>query len=214
MLRPYLRIDAHAMTLYNRQAEIDAAVTRKQGMCCKRARVVDLGCGQGHYTLALAKHYGTVYGVDPSLPMLTDARRHRRTTKRGASNHVTGQNVRFYKGSFDHIPVRNVHVIVMRNSLHFCTPANIPKTVDRILDHLVPGGLLIVNEPGDQAQYGSAALRNHPAELQRKRDIVARVRVAFQAYIAQRVAQGRLVCVRERVTDRRYRWVIRTVPFQ
>ena len=37
----------------------------------------------------------------------------------------------------------------MRNSLHFCTPANIPKTVDRILDHLVPGGLLIVNEPGD-----------------------------------------------------------------
>ena len=52
---------------------------------------------QGH-SPALAKHYGTVHGVDPSLPMLTDARKRRRTTKRGASNHVTGQNVRFYKG--------------------------------------------------------------------------------------------------------------------
>ena len=214
MLLPNLRIDAHAMALCTRAVRSACvSVTRKQGLCCKRARVVDLGCGQGHYTLALAKHYGTVYGVDPSLPMLTNARKLRRTTKRGASNHATGQNVRFYKGSFDHIPVRNVHVIVMRNSLHYCTPANIPKTVDRILDHLVPGGLLIVSEHGDHAQY-SAALRNHPAKLQRKRDIVARARVAFQAYIAQRVAQGRFVCVRERVTDRRYRWVIRTVPFQ
>ena len=78
----------------------------------------------------------------------------------------------------------------------------------------MPGGLLIVNEPGDQAHYGSAALRNHPAKLQRKRDIVARVRVAFQAYIARRVKEGRLVCVRELVTDRRYRWDVRTVPFQ
>ena len=211
MLRPYLRIDARAMALNNGQAEIDAAVTRKQGICCKRARVVDLGCGQGHYTLALAKHFGTVYGVDPSLPMLTDARRRRRTTKRGASNHVTGQNVRFYKGSFDHIPVKNVNLIVMRNSLHYCTPTNIPRTVDRILDHLMPGGLLIVSEPGDQSQY-SAALHNQPAKLQRKRDIVARVRVAFQAYIAQRVAQGRLVCVRALVRRGEYRWVVRTVP--
>jgi SAM-dependent methyltransferase len=46
----------------------------RHGLCPRRDRALDFGCGAGRLTAALADHFRSVTGVDISLPMLARAR--------------------------------------------------------------------------------------------------------------------------------------------
>src|ERR1022692_3288995 len=70
--------------------------------------ILDLGCGTGRYTGALAAHFGArAVGVDPSEKMLAEAR------KKG------GQNVSFLIGSGESAPLADASVDMVLMSMVF-----------------------------------------------------------------------------------------------
>lgn len=62
-------------------------------------RVLDLGCGDGRFALAIARSAAAVEGLDPDPTAISAARRNGR--KRGA------QNVRFRSGAAQELPYRD-----------------------------------------------------------------------------------------------------------
>jgi ubiquinone/menaquinone biosynthesis C-methylase UbiE len=92
--------------------------------------ILDLGCGTGRYTAALATRFGaTAVGVDPSEKMLAEAR------KKG------GANVRFLRGSAESTPLADASVDMVFMSMvfhHFSNPLKAAQECRRVLR---PGGV-------------------------------------------------------------------------
>jgi SAM-dependent methyltransferase len=87
--------------------------------------ILDLGCGTGRYTAALAAHFSArAVGVDPSEKMLAEARR------------KGGQNVRFLRGSGETVPLADASVDMVFMSMvfhHFCSPQKAAEECHRVL---------------------------------------------------------------------------------
>jgi len=103
-----------------------------------RMSVLDIGCGNGFFEFALSRHVKSIYGIDPSLSMLKNARTNNKYYKY--------KNVRFYKGSAESIPfVKKFDLILFSYSLHYTKN---PKSVlNKILSNLKENGLLLILEP-------------------------------------------------------------------
>jgi SAM-dependent methyltransferase len=86
------------------RAEISAAVGRLDdlGICPRRGDALDFGCGVGRLTVALGDHFGSVTGVDISLPMLAQARSLHAGNERCTFRHNDRPDLRaFADDSFD-----------------------------------------------------------------------------------------------------------------
>jgi SAM-dependent methyltransferase len=87
--------------------------------------ILDLGCGTGRYTAALAAHFGAqAVGVDPSEKMLAEARR------------MGGRNIRFLSGSGEAIPLADASVDMVFMSMifhHFGSPQKAAEECRRVL---------------------------------------------------------------------------------
>jgi SAM-dependent methyltransferase len=87
--------------------------------------ILDLGCGTGRYTAALAAHFGArAVGVDPSAKMLAEAGR------------KGGRNVRFLRGSGEAVPIPDAEVDMVFMSMvfhHFGSPQKAAKECRRVL---------------------------------------------------------------------------------
>jgi ubiquinone/menaquinone biosynthesis C-methylase UbiE len=94
------------------------------------ADILDLGCGTGRYSAALAAHFGArVVGVDPSEKMLAEAYR------------KGGDNVRFLRASGEALPLDDASVDMVFMSMvfhHFDTPQKVAQECHRVLR---PGGV-------------------------------------------------------------------------
>lgn len=68
---------------------------------------LDVGCGTGYSTVALAEHCGRVYGIDPSPAMLANAMAHERVSYLG--------------GAAEHIPLPDdaVEIVTFAGSLFY-----------------------------------------------------------------------------------------------
>jgi SAM-dependent methyltransferase len=93
----------------------------------KPSRTLDIGCGTGLSTRALAA-LGPVVGVDISAPMLREAARLRLPLVRGRA-----ENLPFRAASFD--------LVAMGSAFHWCEPEPLRAEVRRVL---APGGHLAV----------------------------------------------------------------------
>ncbi len=69
------------------------------GMCRRREHALDFGCGVGRLTAALADHFTAVTGVDISLPMLAEARRHSPAGERATFVHNDSPDLRQFADS-------------------------------------------------------------------------------------------------------------------
>jgi len=78
--------------------EISGAVANldRLGLCPKRERALDFGCGVGRLTAPLADHFATVTGVDISEPMLAQARRLKPAGKQCAFVHNDAPDLRLF----------------------------------------------------------------------------------------------------------------------
>jgi ubiquinone/menaquinone biosynthesis C-methylase UbiE len=89
------------------------------------ADILDLGCGTGRYSAALAAHFGAqVVGVEPSEKMLAEARR------------KGGHNVRFLRGSGEAVPLADASVDMVFMSMvfhHFDSPQEVVRQCRRVL---------------------------------------------------------------------------------
>ena len=102
----------------------------------KFARVLDLGCGGGHVSFALAPHVGTVVAYDLSHAMLTAVTAE--AAERGIANLTTQQGkaeaLPFADASFD--------FIATRYSAHHWL--DVPAALDEMRRVLKPGGQVMV----------------------------------------------------------------------
>lgn len=104
------------------------------------ARVLDVGCGTGMFTLELAPHVAQVDGVDVSPAMVALA------TQRAAAAGVA--NVRFRAepaGTLASVPDASVDCVLLFNLLHLVPdPGALLRAARRVL---VSGGLLATSTP-------------------------------------------------------------------
>jgi ubiquinone/menaquinone biosynthesis C-methylase UbiE len=87
--------------------------------------ILDLGCGTGRYSAALAAHFGAqVVGVEPSEKMLAEARR------------KGGHDVCFLRGSGEAVPLADASVDMVFMSMvfhHFGDPREVVRECHRVL---------------------------------------------------------------------------------
>lgn len=103
-----------------------------------RMDILDIGCGNGFFEFALSPYVHRIYGIDPSLPMLTSARQN--------NKHYKFKNIRFYKGSAENIPfTKTFDMIMFSHSLHYTK--NIQKSLNKILENINENGLIFILEP-------------------------------------------------------------------
>jgi len=103
-----------------------------------RMDILDIGCGNGFFEFALSPYVYRIYGIDPSLPMLTSARQNNR--------HYKFKNIRFYKGSAENIPfTKKFDMIMFSHSLHYTK--NIQKSLNKVLENINKNGLIFIMEP-------------------------------------------------------------------
>ena len=98
------------------------------------ANIIDLGCGTGRFTQALADFYGaTVLGVDPSQTMLEQA---------AAKAHSAA--IRFARGSAESIPATSAGADLVFSSMafhHFTDRSRAAREICRVLS---PGGAVLI----------------------------------------------------------------------
>lgn len=116
------------------------------------ARVVDLGCGTGRLTAALARRWpdATVEGLDSSAEMIEVARTAKETARTGRLHFAEGDLARW-------APTRPVDVIVSNAALQW-VPGH-QELLPRWVETLLPGGWLAFQVPGNFGAPSHTILR-------------------------------------------------------
>lgn len=86
----------------------------------RRERAVDLGCGSGQASVALASHFAEVIAVDPSREQIAHAEPHARVSYRVAPAEETG------------LPDATADLVVAAQALHWFDPARLQSELARI----------------------------------------------------------------------------------
>jgi SAM-dependent methyltransferase len=98
--------------------------------------ILELGCGNGRWIASLAARVGYYEAVDFSEFMLATARR--RCADLGLAN------VRFVRASAqDYVPDRSFDIIYLSGLTQYLHDADLTQLLNRLLPHLVSGGLII-----------------------------------------------------------------------
>jgi SAM-dependent methyltransferase len=109
----------------------------------KGDRVLDIGCGDGNYTVPAAQRSGWAVGIDPSVAMLKAAQR--RPQVAGSVEYVeaTGEQLPFVDDSFD--------IVLMVTVL--CFVGNPEALLSEAYRVLRSGGRLVVGELGARSTW-------------------------------------------------------------
>ncbi len=116
-------------------------------------RVLELGCGTGRVTLALAKAGFDVMGVDDSAPMLALARTH--AADAGLSERVRLEQIDVRALEFD--GQFALAIFPLNGFLHLTTVSDQLSALHNIYRALLSGGLLILDLPNPHAVFTPSA---------------------------------------------------------
>jgi 2-polyprenyl-3-methyl-5-hydroxy-6-metoxy-1,4-benzoquinol methylase len=109
-------------------------------------RILDIGCGEGELTRALARAGAEVTGIDPNEGRIERARAKADEEGVTATFEVgIGENLPYADDSFD--------VAVLSNSLHHVPAARMGATVAEAVRLVAPGGRLFAMEPVPRGPY-------------------------------------------------------------
>jgi SAM-dependent methyltransferase len=110
----------------------------------RESRVLSLGCGIGDTELLLARHVGSVTGVDISGAAIAQAR----------ADAAGAPNLAFFEGTVDEVPVRFDIVIAVFFLHHLADRAldALPRQLGRLLQ---PGGVFYSLDPSAQRLSGA-----------------------------------------------------------
>lgn len=110
-------------------------------------RVVDVGCGEGRFTRALATQGAEVFGIDINDAALA-----------AASAAPGGENVTYLLGRAEDLPFEDasIDVVVYSNSLHHIDADNMAQALGEAARVLKPEGKLCVIEPLAEGSYFEA----------------------------------------------------------
>ena len=122
-----------------------------------RGPVLELGCGTGRVALPLVRAGYRVTGVDISREMLARARRNRRTltSEQAMRLRFSLQDMTRFR-----FPRRFSAALVAFSTFALVTdPEGRARCLERVHDHLDPGGLLLIDLPHSRAAAGTDASR-------------------------------------------------------
>jgi SAM-dependent methyltransferase len=124
-----------------RDADRTLGTARAHGLPRKFARALDFGCGVGRVTLALARRFDEVVGIDISPTMIARAR----AIAAGTPNcrfvvGGEGELRALPSGHFDFV----LSLLVLQ---HLPTPDEVERAVTELMRALVPGGALVLQAP-------------------------------------------------------------------
>jgi SAM-dependent methyltransferase len=162
------------------------------------SRVIDLGSGHGQNTIALSHHFYKVYGVEPSTKMLKFSRKLKKKSERWYN--LSG--LRFYKGDFEKIPIKQVNIICLFNSIHFSS--RVIQDLSNILSNICKNGLLVISEPHNKSIFGSKKLMDDKKALKQKLKILKRVRQKIKIFLKDCQKNKKASIIKEEETERRY----------
>ncbi len=110
------------------------------------ARVLDVGCGQGRDALFIARLGHSVVGVDLAAHGIRDL---------NAAAHAEGLDVTGVVADITgYAPEGDFDVVLIDRTLHMLAAPEAQKVLARLLDHVAPGGwVLIADEPSNMAGY-------------------------------------------------------------
>jgi ubiquinone/menaquinone biosynthesis C-methylase UbiE len=159
------------------------AATARDLLAGAGRRVVDIGCGDGKFTRALAGLFGEVTGIDVKERKLDEARE---------AAAAAGLTIDFRSGRGEAIPFADasLDVVVFSNSLHHMD--DVDAALREAARVLTPGGLLYVMEPVPAGNYYEATrLVNDETDVRTEayralrrameRDFVAVAETAYRA---------------------------------
>ena len=141
----YGKTTFHGITTFSESAEtkernkLEKEEIRKRIDFDKDRRIIDIGCGVGRITLALAKDVDFIVGVDYSQPLIDIA------SKKAEEVGLT--NIEFICASsynFQHNEKFDVAVIL--GLFSYMNDDNVVKTINNISRHLKKGGKIILKE--------------------------------------------------------------------
>jgi SAM-dependent methyltransferase len=126
-----------------RSSDIDIA---RELIAPASKRILDIGCGEGDLTRALAGDGAEVTGIDPHEGRIERAR---------AKAAEDGLTVAFETGIGESLPYPNASfdVAVLSNSLHHVPEDRMAATVTEAARVVAPGGLLYAMEPVPRGPY-------------------------------------------------------------
>lgn len=145
-MEQYARIDSSLYDHYSLGLTGDVSFYLEEAKKA-RGRVLELACGTGRVTIPLALAGVDVVGVDLSQPMLDIARE--KVAKlaedvRGRIQLVQGDMRSFYVDTPEGEKF-GAAMIPYRSFCHILTPEDQARVLERMRDHLVDDGLLIIN---------------------------------------------------------------------
>jgi ubiquinone/menaquinone biosynthesis C-methylase UbiE len=110
-------------------------------------RVIDVGCGEGRFTRALAAQGAEVFGIDINDAALA-----------AASAAPGGENVTYMLGRGEDLPFEDasIDVVVYSNSLHHIDADNLAQALGEAVRVLKPDGKLCIIEPLAEGSYFEA----------------------------------------------------------
>ena len=114
-------------------------------------KILELGCGTGRITIPIALQGKSVVGLDISQPMLDECAR-----KWGNESHTNHKNLTLIQGDMSDFDLgEQFPLIIMpyRSFMHLLTQKQQINCLNRIADHLEPGGLFIMNTWVPSAAY-------------------------------------------------------------
>lgn len=104
----------------------------------KGLRILDVGCGNGHFARTMTKLGGHVIGIDPGEKQLSRAR----------AEDVVGDET-YMEGVAEDLPAENgsIDAVVFFNSLHHVPVDQMTKAMEEARRVLKPGGVCFICEP-------------------------------------------------------------------
>ena len=167
------------------------------------SRVIDLGSGHGDITIALSHHFHKTYGIEPSIKMLKFSRKLKKRSERLYNYNLS--SVRFYEGSFENMPIKQVNMICLFNSIHFSK--KVIEDLSKILSNVCKNGLLVIHEPHNKSKF-SEKLMNNKKELKNKLKILKRVRQDIKFFLKDCLENKKASIIKEVENDTKYLVII------
>jgi ubiquinone/menaquinone biosynthesis C-methylase UbiE len=168
----YLKSNVHA-----RGADLETLARKFEGQ--SRSEILDLGCGAGHLSFALAPHVRTVTAVDLSAEMLMVVAQEARTRRL--------ENIRTCRGAAEGLPFsdQSFEYVCTRYSAHHW--ADLPKSLSEMHRVLKAGGRLMII---DVIAPNAALLDTHLQTLELLRDVSHVRNYSWEEWSADMSANG------------------------